>query len=270
MDLSSKIAANKAIIDSFNNDPTQPDILDCVAEHYYQHNLLVPDTKAGYANAIGAIAEQAKAAGFPLTAKVHRAFGDPENDEYTFFHVSYNFFGPKAGFDICRWEEGKIVEHWDNLADLSLLPEGFDSETLFSGATDSTDHHLTSSNKALVAKYTFNVLQCGRLDHIEHYVSEDIIQHVAYLDNGLDALKTYLTQIEQTGLHFYHSRHLIVGSGNFVLQTGQGLFDPLDTSSAQAGVWNLYRVENNQIVEHWEIREQLLEKEKHAHNNGKW
>ena len=33
----------------------------------------------------------------------------------SFLHTDYNFFGPKIGFDIFRFEDGKIVEHWDNL-----------------------------------------------------------------------------------------------------------------------------------------------------------
>jgi predicted SnoaL-like aldol condensation-catalyzing enzyme len=28
----------------------------------------------------------------------------------------YDFFGPKVGFDVFRFENGEIVEHWDNYA----------------------------------------------------------------------------------------------------------------------------------------------------------
>jgi len=28
-------------------------------------------------------------------------------------HTEYDFFGPKIGFDVFRFEDGWIVEHWD-------------------------------------------------------------------------------------------------------------------------------------------------------------
>jgi hypothetical protein len=39
-----------------------------------------------------------------------------------FAHTDYNVFGPKVGFDIFRFEDGKIVEHWDNLQDTAARP----------------------------------------------------------------------------------------------------------------------------------------------------
>ena len=45
--------------------------------------------------------------------KVVRSFSD---GDYVFTHTDYNFFGPKVGFDIFKFENGLIVEHWDNLA----------------------------------------------------------------------------------------------------------------------------------------------------------
>ena len=32
--------------------------------------------------------------------------------DFVFTHSEYNFFGPKAGFDVFRFEDGKVVEHW--------------------------------------------------------------------------------------------------------------------------------------------------------------
>ena len=48
------------------------------------------------------------------SAKVNtvRVFQD---GDFVFTHTDYNVFGPKIGFDIFRFEDGKIVEHWDNL-----------------------------------------------------------------------------------------------------------------------------------------------------------
>ena len=73
---------------------------------YIQHNLSVADGLAGF----GALLQQLP----PNSAKVNtvRVFQD---NNFVFAHTDYNFFGPKIGFDIFRFEDGKIVEHWDNL-----------------------------------------------------------------------------------------------------------------------------------------------------------
>ena len=71
---------------------------------YIQHNLQVGPGPAGVAALIK---------NMPPDASVNtiRVF---EDGDYVFAHTEYNFFGPKIGFDIFRFEDGLIVEHWDN------------------------------------------------------------------------------------------------------------------------------------------------------------
>jgi predicted SnoaL-like aldol condensation-catalyzing enzyme len=38
-----------------------------------------------------------------------------QDGDFVFAHTEYDFFGPKIGFDIFRFEKGLIVEPWDNL-----------------------------------------------------------------------------------------------------------------------------------------------------------
>ena len=45
-----------------------------------------------------------------------------EDGDFVFAHTEYDFFGPKIGFDIFRFEDGKIVEHWDNLQEKPQAP----------------------------------------------------------------------------------------------------------------------------------------------------
>eukprot|EP01042_Synura_sphagnicola_P023354 gene23354-biopygen22608 len=73
---------------------------------YIQHNLGVADGLEGF----GAVRAQLP----PGSARVNtaRVF---EDGDFVFAHTDYNFFGPKIGFDVFRFEEGRIVEHWDNL-----------------------------------------------------------------------------------------------------------------------------------------------------------
>jgi predicted SnoaL-like aldol condensation-catalyzing enzyme len=73
---------------------------------YLQHNLGAADGLAGFGALLQALPKG--------SAKLNtvRVFQD---GDYVFAHTEYNFFGPKIGFDIFRFEDGKIVEHWDNL-----------------------------------------------------------------------------------------------------------------------------------------------------------
>lgn len=43
---------------------------------------------------------------------VARVFQD---GDFVFAHTDYNFFGPKVGFDVFRFEAGRLVEHWDTI-----------------------------------------------------------------------------------------------------------------------------------------------------------
>lgn len=73
---------------------------------YIQHNLAVGDGLAGFGAVLQALPKGS------AKANTVRAFQD---GDFVFAHTEYNFFGPKIGFDIFRFEDGKIVEHWDVL-----------------------------------------------------------------------------------------------------------------------------------------------------------
>ena len=65
------------------------------ATNYKQHNLSVADGLEGF----GAVLHHAPKGGFK--ANVVRSFQD---GEYAFTHTEYDFFGPKIGFDIFKFE----------------------------------------------------------------------------------------------------------------------------------------------------------------------
>jgi len=83
---------------------------------YKQHNLAIADGLEGF----GALLQNAPAGGFKV--KVIRAF---EDGNYVFTQTEYDFFGPKIGFDVFKFENGLIIEHWDNLiAKAPVNPSG--------------------------------------------------------------------------------------------------------------------------------------------------
>ena len=74
---------------------------------YIQHNLALGDGLAGF----GAVLQNAPEGGFKVN--IIRSFQD---GDFVFTHTVYDFFGPKVGFDIFRFEDGLIVEHDHSLS----------------------------------------------------------------------------------------------------------------------------------------------------------
>jgi predicted SnoaL-like aldol condensation-catalyzing enzyme len=82
-------------------------------KQYIQHNLGAKDGLEGFGELMAQLPANS------ARVKTVRVFQD---GDYVFAHSEYDFFGPKIGFDIFRFENGKIVEHWDNLQETPASP----------------------------------------------------------------------------------------------------------------------------------------------------
>jgi predicted SnoaL-like aldol condensation-catalyzing enzyme len=224
---------------------------------YIQHNLAVGDGLAGF----GAVLQQLPKG----SAKVNtiRVFQD---GDYVFAHTNYNFFGPKIGFDIFRVEDGKIVEHWDNLQQTPTA-ENPSGNTMLNGPTTSTDLEKTQPNKELVRKFVDDILVNGRMDKLAGYFDGDnYIQHNPQIGNGLSGLGAALQAMAKQGITMKYDRiHRVLGEGNFILSVSEGSFAGKPTS-----FYDLFRVENGKIVEHWDTIETIPPKSDWKNNNGKF
>lgn len=226
------------------------------AENYTQHNLGVADGLEGF----GAVLQNAPEGGFK--ANVVRSFQD---GDYAFTHTIYDFFGPKIGFDIFKFEEGKIVEHWDNLSAITPVNPSNHSQT--DGETAITDLDKTEANKALVHDFVSTVLINGEYDKMGNFFDGDnYIQHNSAIGDGLSGLGQALESMAANGVTMvYDKNHILLGEGNFVLSVSEGSFANQPTS-----FYDLFRVENGKIAEHWDIIEPILPKEEHKNENGKF
>ncbi|MEF1304816.1 hypothetical protein QTO17_23355, partial [Vibrio owensii] len=197
-------------------------------------------------------------------AKVIRTIQD---GEFVALHTEYDFFGPKAGFDIFRFEDGLIVEHWDNLQDVAKPnPSG---RTQFDGATEITDVNKTDENKAIVSDFVQTILMKGDMSQISKFIGEkdsDYIQHNVAVADGLSGLGVALKQLAEAGMPMVYSKnHLIIGEGNFVLSVSEGQF-----MSQHVAFYDLFRVDNGKIVEHWDTIEAIPPKSEWKNGNGKF
>lgn len=223
---------------------------------YIQHNLAVGDGLEGF----GAVLQNVPEGGFK--ANVVRTF---EDGNYTFSHTIYDFFGPKVGFDIFRFEDGKIVEHWDNLS--QLTPANPSNHTQTDGPTIATDLDKTAANKAVVTDFINTVLVEAQYNKMGNYFDGDnYIQHNSLIGDGLSGLGKALEEMAKNGVTMvYEKNHIVLGEGNFVLAVSEGKF-----AGAHTSFYDLFRIENGKIAEHWDIIETILPASEHKNNNGKF
>jgi len=224
---------------------------------YTQHNLAVADGLAGFGAVLQALPKN--------SAKVNviRAFSD---GDYVFTHTDYHFFGPKVGFDLFKFEKGLIVEHWDNLGTKSttLNPSGR-SQT--DGPTDITELSKTEENKALISSFVNTILVKGEFDKLSSFFNGDhYLQHNTMIADGLSGLGKALEEMASNGIAMvYDTNHKILGEGNFVLSISEGSFAGKPTS-----FYDLFRVDNGKIVEHWDVMETIIPQAQWKNSNGKF
>jgi predicted SnoaL-like aldol condensation-catalyzing enzyme len=225
-------------------------------EHYTQHNLGAADGLAGFGALLAALP--------PNSAKVNtvRVF---EDGEYVFAHTEYEFFGPKIGFDIFRFENGKIVEHWDNLQETA--PANPSGNSMIDGATTAIELDQTEANKGLVAQFVGDILVNGRLEKLAGYFDGDsYIQHNPQIANGLSGLGAALEAMAKAGITMkYDKVHKVLGEGNFVLVVSEGSFGGKPTA-----FYDLFRAENGKIAEHWDTLETIPPQSEWKNQNGKF
>jgi predicted SnoaL-like aldol condensation-catalyzing enzyme len=63
----------------------------------------------------------------------------------------------------------------------------------------------------------------------------------------------------------YDKTHQVLAQGNFVLAVSEGTFGGAPTS-----YYDLWRVEDSKIAEHWDVMETIADKETWANDNGKF
>lgn len=173
---------------------------------------------------------------------------------YVFLHVYQDINDGEA-----RWvttdmfdtdDSDKIVEHWDVIA--PIVDESVNGHTQTDGPTEITDEDRTEQNKALVASFVDDVLVNHRLDKIVDYVSADqYIQHNPQVPDGFATFQGFMAG---PGMEMiYRDVFKIIGQGNFVAVYSHVFFDQ------ELAVFDLLRVEDGKIVEHWDNMEPLPE-----------
>ena len=248
------------LINTFGNGDSEK-AASLLAEGYIQHNLAYGTGRDAF---VGSVAYLASA---PVKTTVNniRAFNDGDK---VFLQTVYNFagVGEQVAFDIFRFDEdGKIAEHWDNLvAKATPNPSG---RTQIDGTMELKDLDKTEVNRELVKNFLYDVMQGNHPEKTPDYFDGDTyIQHNTGIADGLSGLGAALAALAKQDIQMiYTTVHQVLAQGNFVLAVSEGTFGGAPTS-----YYDLWRVENGKIAEHWDVMETIADKATWQNKNGKF
>lgn len=220
--------------------------VEAVSEYYADDIIQQNDMFAnGIEAQTGVFAMLSGIAGFD--AEFVRVIAD---DDMVAVHARYEGFGPAAmiAFDVFRVEDGKIVEHWDN-----LIPEAAPNPSGHSqidGATEITDLDKTDTNKAKVEDFITRSMINHEDVNITDYISPaTYIQHNPMVGDGLEGFGAFMAEMAEKGISMeYHTLHQVIGEGNFVLTMSEGAF-----GGEPQAFYDLFRLDDGLIVEHWDV-----------------
>jgi predicted SnoaL-like aldol condensation-catalyzing enzyme len=222
---------------------------------YIQHN---PRTREGSMGLAELFARLAKTN--PRVAFV-RVF---EDGDFAFAHNEYDFDGVEVAFEVFRFEDGKAVEHWDNIQ--MKQPPNRSGRDMLDGETSITDHDKTEANRDLVRAFAEQVLVDRKFDLLETYIDDALIQHDPEIADGVSALYSKL-KMEANGRPRieYQVVHRVLAEGNFALCMSEGRKKGL-----HSGIYDLFRVADGKIVETWNTVSPIAPRSEWMNDTGKF
>jgi predicted SnoaL-like aldol condensation-catalyzing enzyme len=111
------------------------------------------------------------------------------------------------------------------------------------------------------------VLVGDDLDSLTEFVDADsYAEHSPLLADGVSVLREALQAEGEHGRHIdYHRVHRVLAEGSFVLSVSEGYFD-----GAHASFYDLFRVDEGKVVEHWGTTEKIAPRSEWKNDNGKF
>lgn len=125
----------------------------------------------------------------------------------------------------------------------------------------------TEETRRIVAGFVGDVLRGENPDRLtSYYDGNKYIQHNTAIADGLSGLGEALANMAKQGIQMiYNKTYMVLADGNYALAVSEGTFGGAHTS-----YYDLFRVENGYIAEHWDVMETIAEKSTWANKNGKF
>ncbi len=223
--------------------------------NYVQHNPRTAEGSVGLAELFARLAKTNPRVTFV------RVF---EDGDFAFAHNEYDFNGVEVAFEVFRFEDGKAVEHWDNIQ--MKQPPNPSGRGMLDGETAITDLDKTEENRDLVREFAAQVLVQRQTDRLGDFVHDELIQHDPDAADGIAALQDKL-DLEVNGSRWieYERVHRVLAEGNFVLCMSEGR-----KASLHSGIYDLFRVAGGLIVESWNTISAIAPASEWQNDNGKF
>jgi predicted SnoaL-like aldol condensation-catalyzing enzyme len=233
-------------VDSFFGDP------------FVQHDPNVPDGLSGlrqYAADIGA----------SPNARI-RIYRTLEDGDLVLLHSKYEgLSGPVSSlvaFDLFRFKDGKIVEHWGGQE--PEAPPNPSGHTQVDGPTEVVDRDKTEANRELVRAFKETITVRLKFDQIERFIQDGhYSQHASKVGDGIGRMKSRVANVAKPSRVPVLNPRRYVADGNFVLALVEANAEGGPTAN-----YDLFRVENGRIVEHWDVLSRIPPQEQWKNSNG--
>lgn len=189
-----------------------------------------------------------------------------EDGDFVFAHTEYDFAIRNIGFEIFRFENGQAVEHWDNIQ--KRKGPNHSGHSMVDGKTEVTEHDITEKNRWVIKSFVEDVLIQGYLEKLNDFINEDhYTEHNPRFGDNLVELRSGLSNSKNDASVSieYKKCHRLLAEGNFVLSVCEGYASQIHTS-----FFDLYRLKDGKIIEHWDTTEVIPPRSKWKNNNGKF
>lgn len=221
---------------------------------YIQHNPLTREGNIGLAELFKRLSKTSP------KVEIVRVF---EDGDFVFAHTDYDFNEIEVGFEVFRFENGLVVEHWDNLQSKPQTsnPSG---HTMLDGETELKDFEKTEENRELIRSFITEVLIKKQLDRLNHFIHPTrYVEHNPGMSDGIAALKETLTT--KRTIMRYEKLHRVLAEGNFVLTVCEG-----HVREEHVSFYDLFRITDGKVMEHWDTVDPVPPRNEWVNNNGKF
>ena len=227
-------------------------------DRYTQHSTGVADGAQGFKDFFKGFLERTK----DRDIRVIRTI---EDGNFVFVHVYQDIDNGAAKWittDMFDTDENdKLVEHWDVIAAYQEPEKNVGGTDQVLGDFEIKDLDKTEENKALVRSFFVDIFQNGNHQNVEQYVSaEKYIQHNPNVPDGIEAVKQFLATQDFN----YDFIFKVLGQGDHVVSYSKATFN-----GTELAVFDIFRIENGKIVEHWDNMESIPARDEWA-NTGKF
>lgn len=150
-------------------------------------------------------------------------------------------------WDIILIEQKQIQRHWSNFNDsLGVNP---DNHSEIDGPTIPSQLEKTADNRTLIARFIDQCMIREDGGAAKFFNFGLYIQHNRDVGDGVSGLLWGMLKMKRKGevIKFKNNYH-VIADGNFVLSATEGY-----VADEKVAFYDLFRIEENKIVEHWDI-----------------